>query len=219
MAKNKFCVIGVGRFGYHCALQLFDRGNEVVAIDKSRETINRIRDNCSQAIVADIRKKELLQPLGLEEMDAVIVSVGGDISNSILVTLYLKELGVEYIVAKAVDEDHGNILSKVGADRVIYPEKDMAHKTAQVLSDPNLIDYVPLSGNYMIAEVPTPDKFKGKSIAEAQLKSKYHIQVIAHRNEKTGRSDLAPSADYTLSEGDVLTVLGSKDDIDKFKSM
>ncbi len=219
MAKGNFCVIGLGNFGAHCARSLFERGNDVIAVDRSREKVNNIRDFCSQAIVADATKKEMLEPLALEEMDAVIISVGENISTSILITLFLAEMGVKNIVVKALSEDHSRILEKVGANRIVFPEKDTAIKTAQILSDPNLADFVPLSGDYMIAEIPLPSKLSGKTIAESQLRNKYNIQIIAIKSTKAIKPKLAPTGDLLLKEDDILIVLGLKEDIDRFKDL
>lgn len=216
---GKFCVIGVGRFGYHCSRSLFERENDVVIIDNDRDKVNKIRDYCSQAIVGNATDRDLLKPLALDEKDAVIVSTGSDISVSILATLYLKELNARTVIVKAIDEDHANILKKVGADRIIFPEKEMALKTAQVLSDPNLADYVPLSGDYIIAEIPVPDKLVGKTIKESRIRNKYLTQIIALRIEQGGRTELSPVPDRELNKGEIMIVLGRRSDVNKLKDL
>ncbi len=219
MSSGKFCVIGLGNFGSHCAKELFELGNDVIALDKNRSVVNNMRDFVSQAIVADATKKDLLESLELDEIDAVIVSVGGNISTSILVTLYLKELGVKEIVVKALDDDHGRILNQVGATRIIFPEKDMAIKTAQVLSDPNLTDFIPLYGDYLVAEVPIPDQLDGTSLEDARLKRNYSLQVLAIKDENSGVTDISPDSEHILKKGELLTVLGRQEDVDRFRNL
>lgn len=218
MAK-KFATLGLGNFGFYLTKTLFEEGNDVVAVDRSEDRIQKIRPYCSQAILGDVTQKELVNTLGLEEMDAVIVSMGGNANAATLVTLYLRELKVQRIVVKATDEDHGKILLRVGATDIIHPEKDMAVKVARSLSTPDMLDYFPMSGEYLIAEFAPIEAFVGKSLAQLQLRSKYNINVVGIKELIPENFILVPSADFVIKDSDILLVIGRRDDIAKLKKM
>ncbi len=218
MAK-KFATLGLGNFGFFLTKTLFEEGNDVVAVDRSEDRIQKIRPHCSQAILGDVTQKELINTLGLEEMDAVIISMGGNANAATLVTLYLRELKVKRIVARATDEDHGKILFRVGATDVIHPEKDMAVKVARSLSTPDMLDYFPMSGDYLIAEIAPIEAFVGKSLAELQLRSKFNINVVGIKELVPENFLLVPSADFVIKDSDILLVIGKRNDISKLKKM
>ncbi|MBP1740773.1 MAG: potassium uptake protein, partial [Deltaproteobacteria bacterium] len=153
---KRVVVIGLGIFGFHIAKELYENGMQVIAIDKSKEVIQKIKDFSSKAVVADAREKEVLESIGIQEEDIVIVSFGEDLSSSTLLTLHLKELNVKRIIVKAPNEDHKRILQKVGATEVIIPEREMAGKVARSLISPNVIDYIPVSEDYNISEIAPP---------------------------------------------------------------
>jgi len=210
MAK-KYAIIGLGNFGFYVAKALFEEGHDVIAVDINQEAIQKIQPYCSQAILGDATQKDMIKTLGLEEMDAVIVSMGGNANAATLITLYLKEVGVKNILVKATNED--------GATEVIYPEKDTAVKVAQKLSAPDVLDYIPMSGDYMIVQLAPISKFVGKSLAELQLRSKYNVNVIAIKQFVPEEFILVPSADFVIKDSDILVVIGRKEDIDKLKKL
>lgn len=218
MAK-RFAVIGLGSFGFNVAKTLFEEGHEVLAIDINEDTVQRVRQHATQAIIADATQKEMLSTLGLEEMDAVVVSMGDDANASTLITLYVREFKVKRVVVKANNEDHGKILRKVGATDVIFPEKDMAVKVARSLSTPNVLDYFPMTGDYLIAEIAPVSEFVGKTLAELQLRTKYSIDVIGIRQLVPESFVLVPRADFMIKDSDVLLVIGTRDDIKKIKQL
>ena len=218
MAK-KFAIIGLGNFGFYVAKALFEEGHDVIAVDINQEAIQKIQPYCSQAILGDATQKDMIKTLGLEEMDAVIVSMGGNANAATLITLYLKEVGVKNILVKATNEDHGRILSKVGATEIIYPEKDTAVKMAQKLSTPDVLDYIPMSEDFMIVQLAPISKFVGKSLAELKLRSKYNVNVIAIKQVVPEEFILVPSADFVIKDSDILVVIGRKEDIDKLKKL
>ncbi|HEX9874720.1 MAG TPA: TrkA family potassium uptake protein, partial [Deferrimonas sp.] len=146
--KKKFCVIGLGNFGFHVVSTLYEQGHEVTAIDTDKEKVQSVKDICTYAILGDAASKEFLSAQGVNEMDAVVVSTGELSHLSTLITLYLKELKVRRILVKAISEDHGRILERVGASDVIYPEKDMARRIAHSLSTPNILEFIPLAEEY-----------------------------------------------------------------------
>lgn len=211
---KRFCVIGVGNFGYHIARALFEEGHEVTAIDMSQEKIQQIKDHCSVAIHGDAASKEFLAAHGVTDMDAVIVSTGQKSHLSTLITLFLKEMGVKRILAKSNDHDHGRILSKVGATEVIHPEKDMALKTARALSYPNILDFIPLAEEYSITEAAPPKSFIGKDLITLDLRREQHVTVVAIKDALTGAFIPAPSPKHVIKDSDVLVLLGRSEDID-----
>ncbi|MCJ7499602.1 TrkA family potassium uptake protein [bacterium] len=212
---KKFCVIGLGNFGYHLARTLYEDGQEVIAIDLNQERVQRIRDHCSVAIQGDAANKEFLAANGIGEMEAVMVSTGERSHLSTLITLFLKELGVKRILSKAVDEDHGRILEKVGASEIIHPEKDMAIKTARALSYPNILDFIPLAEDYSITELAAPRNFIGKDLITLDLRRKYQITIIALKDVLSDQLVTAPSPDYVIKDSDLLIMLGRSEDIDR----
>jgi trk system potassium uptake protein TrkA len=217
--NKKYATIGLGNFGFNVTKTLFEEGHDVVAVDLDEDATQRVQPYCTQAIVADATQKETIRGLGLGEMDAVIVSIGGNESAATLITLYLKEFGVKRIVVKASNEDHGKILSKVGATDVIYPEKDMAIKVARSLSTPDVLDYIPMSGDYLIAEIAPLDVFVGKSLAELQLRSRYGITVIGIKELVPENFILVPPASFVIKHSDILIVIGKRVDIQKIKTL
>jgi trk system potassium uptake protein TrkA len=214
---KRVVVIGLGIFGFHIAKELYENGMEVIAIDKSKELIQKIKDFSSKAVVADAREREVLESIGIQEDDIVIVSFGEDLSSSTLLTLHLKELNVKRIIVKAPNEDHKRILQKVGATEVIIPEREMAGKVARSLISPNVIDYIPVSEDYNISEIAPPASFIGKSIAELNLRNRYHIEVIAIRDVLSDRITLVPQASFVIKDSDILVVIGKEPDIKKIK--
>lgn len=212
---KKFMVIGLGNFGFQVARTLFEDGNEVIAVDNSRERVQEIRDYCSRAVVADAENKMFLQSVGAQEMDAVILSMGDNISQSIITTLLLKELKVKYLIAKANDPEHGKALRKVGADRVIFPEQEVAVKLAHRLTSPSILDTLDLGGEYLLTEMLPPMDFVGQSLLELNLRRVYNLFVVAVKEAAPERVTVLPSADYRIKDSDVLVVLGSPSDIEK----
>jgi trk system potassium uptake protein len=216
---KKYATIGLGNFGFNVTKTLFEEGHDVVAVDIDEDAAQRVQPYCTQAVVADATQKETIRGLGLQEMDAVIVSMGDNESAATLITLYLKEFHVRRIVVKASNEDHGKILSKVGATDVIYPEKDMAIKVARSLSTPDVLDYIPMSGDYLIAEIAPLEAFVGKSLAELQLRSRHGITVIGIKELVPENFILVPPASFVIKHSDILIVIGKRVDIQKIKTL
>jgi trk system potassium uptake protein TrkA len=214
---KRVVVVGLGIFGFNIAKALFENGFEVIAIDKNKDVVNHIRDFSTKAILADATDKELLETIGIQPDDTVIVSFGEDLAASTLLTLHLRELHVKDIIVKAPNEDHLRILERVGATEVIIPEKEMAKKVAKSLISPNVIDFLPLSQEYTISEIAPPPSFLGKTIGEIQLRKKYHIGLIASRDVLTDQIQMIPSADFLIKDSDILVVIGKEQDINKLK--
>ena len=214
---KRVVVVGLGIFGFNLAKELFQKGLEVIAIDKNKEVIQKIKDFCTKAILADPTDKEVMEAMGIQADDVVIISFGEDLAASTLMTLHLKELNVKNIIVKAPNEDHKRILEKIGATEVIIPEKEMASKVARSLISPNVLDYIPLSQDYTICEIAPPASFLGKTIGEIQLRKKHHIGVIASRDVLTDQIQMIPSADFVIKDSDILVVIGKEEDIQRLK--
>ncbi|MHB8137462.1 MAG: potassium channel family protein [Smithellaceae bacterium] len=210
-------VIGLGIFGYHLARTLFENGFEVVAIDKDKDVIQKIRDYSTKAILADGTDQEIMDEIGIGEDDIAIISFGEDLAAATLITLHLRQMKVKHIIVKAPNEDHKMILEKVGATDVFIPEMDMAKKLAKSLISPNVMDYIPLSDDYMIFELAPPNSFLGKTLAELQLRNRFNLEVIAVRDVIADHIHMVPHADFVIKDGEALVVIGKEKDISKIK--
>lgn len=227
---KQFVVIGLGRFGASIARALSEKNFEVLAIDRSEERVKEIEGAVSQAIVMDATDENGLKELGIKEFDTAIVSIGENIEDSIMVTLILKESGVKQVIVKAHNELHAKILEKVGADRIVFPEKEMAEKVAETLVSPKIFDYIELSTEYGILEIVTPKKFYDKTLSELKLRDKYGISVIAIKRKMPytkpdGTPDfkeeiiVGPGGGDEILQGDVLVILGRYNDLIRFEKL
>jgi len=215
--KQRVVVIGLGIFGFNIVRELFEGGFEVIAIDKNKDAIQRVRDRSTKAIVADGTDREIMDAIGIQADDIVIISFGEDLAAATLTTLHLRQMKVKTIIVKAPNEEHKLILEKVGATEVMIPEKEIAHKVAKSLISPNVLDYLPLSDDYMISEVAPPNSFLGRSIAELQLRGRYHVEVIAIRDIISNKLTMVPKADFVIKDGEVLVMVGKEKDIQQIK--
>lgn len=213
---KKVVVIGIGIFGFNLVKELYESGVEVIAIDKDKDVIQQVKDFSTKAIVSDGLDKNIFESLGLRENDVVIVSFGEDLAASTLITLHLKHLKIRNIIVKAPNVEYKQVLESVGATDVIIPEKEMASKVAKSLVSPNIIDYIPLAEDYIIGEIAPPANFLGKTLAEARLRSKYGINVIAIRDTLTDTLKMVPP-NYVIKDSEILVVIGKSKDIDRIK--
>lgn len=203
---KSFIVIGLGRFGSEVARSLCRQGCEVLAIDVSNELVQQISEEVTQAVVGDGQDKEVLRALDAKSFDCGIVAIGDNLGASVLATMNLKELGVPYLVCKASDATHKQVLSKLGADRVVIPEKENAARLAKSLGSINVLDYIELSEDYGIIDTPAPEKWDGKSLIELNVRAKLGVNILAVKRD--GNITVSPSADYKILKDDVLVVLG-----------
>jgi len=216
---KRFAVIGLGNFGFHVAKALYEDGNEVVAIDADKGRVQAIDCHCTQAIVLEATDKETLKTFGLENMDGVIVSTGTKISTSILICLHLQEIGVKKILVKALDDDHGKILKRMGATEIIHPERDMALRISRSLSQPNVLDFIPLSDEFDLVQVGPPREFIGKSLKDLNLRAKYNVHIIAIKELVPENFLLVPPANFVIKDSDILIMLGKSKDIKQIKAL
>jgi len=214
---KRVVVIGLGIFGSNIVKELYENGFDVIAVDKDKDAVHRIKDFATKAIVADGTDNEVMDQIGIHEDDVAVISFGEDLAASTLITLHLKQMKIKNIIVKAPNEEHKLILEKVGATDVIIPEKEVAGKVAKSLISPNVLDCLPLSEGYMIFEIAPPNSFLGKSIGELELRSKYHIEVIAVKDVLTDQITMVPPASFRLKDGEILVVIAKEKDIQKIK--
>ena len=203
---KSFVVVGLGKFGIETAKRLYQQGCEVLAIDSNPELVERVSDSVTQAVVANAQDKEVLRTLGVKDFDCAIIAIGDSLSDSVLATMNLKELEVPYIVCKASDETHRQVLKKLGADRVVIPEQEQAARLAKSLASRNVLDYIELSEDYGIIDVPSPKSWCDKSLIELNVRAKLGVNILAIK--RNGDITVSPGAQFRILEGDVLVVLG-----------
>ncbi len=206
---KQFAIIGLGRFGTSLALTLTKMGYDVLAVDTNEEKVNSIMEKVTHAVQVDAMDEQALKALGMRNFDVVIVAIGQDIQTNILVTVMLKDLGVKKVVSKAVTELHGKVLERIGADKVVFPERDMGARVAQALVSKNIMDQINLSPDYSIIELMAPEDFTGKTLAEGALRVKHGVTVLAIR--RGNNVVISPGAKHVIEEGDVLVVVGRND--------
>lgn len=226
---RQFVVIGAGKFGASVAVTLSQKGHSVLLIDNNLEKVQELSDIVTKAVQLDAVDEKSMRALGLQDFNVAIVAIGRQsIEDSVLVAMMLKEMGVGTVIAKATTEAHGRILTRVGADRVVFPERDMGIRLANSLISSSIMDHLDIVPGYSVAEIPTPKEFIGKTMKESDIKSKYGIQVIAIKSlqpniDEKGESvieeqfNIAPDAGTRIEKDDILIILGKDEDIERFK--
>ena len=203
---RRFVVIGLGTFGSHVARTLFDAGHEVVGIDSDPGRVQDARDFCTRPVTTDATDPDNLRALDLAGADAAVVSLGDHMDSTILVTLYLKELGLKKIVVKAISEDHGKILTLIGATGVVHPERDTALRLARALGARSIVEYLPLGVGFGLEELAAPRSFWNRDLRDLGIRKRHQVLVVAVKNKD--RLELVPGADYVVREGDTLVGVG-----------
>lgn len=214
---KSYIVIGLGRFGTRAATRLYELGCDVLAIDRSSDLVQPISNHVTQAVVGDARDKEVLRALGAKDFECAIVAIGDNLADSVLATMNLKELGVPKIICKAHDETHRRVLEKLGADQVVIPEQEQASRLARSLSSPNVLDYIELSDEYGIIEVPAPISWEGKTLRDLNVRAKLGLNILAIR--RGGKFNVSPAADFAFVQGDVMVVLGDSRALKKVQKL
>ena len=212
-------IIGAGRFGASLAESLSNAGAEVLLIDRNRPAMQAMGDFCT-ALQGDATQPHVLEEAGLGECDVVVVAIGSNIEASMMATANCKELGVPHVVAKATSELHGKILKRIGADNVIYPDRDSARRLAHSIANHNAMDFFEVSDGYSICEVDVPESLRGKTLAEADLRRQKGLTVLCIRraddDPKKPRKVIFPEAADAMLPGDRLIVFGESKKIDAF---
>jgi trk/ktr system potassium uptake protein len=220
--KKQYAIIGLGRFGFNMAKTLAENKCEVIAIDKDEERVRKASEYVTLAVQLEAMDEKALRSIGVQNVDVAIVSIGENIEASILVVMILKQLGVRYIVAKAVTSLHGTVLKNLNVDRIVYPERDMAIRVAHSLIRPTIVEQLELSDEYSIIEIPAPKVLVGKMLKETRLRSDYGVNLIAIKDtDKDGREkwNVNPLPTDVIREGDLLVIIGLNRDLEKLSQL
>lgn len=211
MAKRQFAVIGLGRFGAAMATTLIGLGQDVLGIDTDDDRVQELADRVPHLMVVNASDPRALREAGVADVDVAVISIGTNIEASLLIVMAVKEMGVKFIVAKATSDVHGRILERVGVDRVIYPEREAAVRMAHSLVVPNVIDYISLSKDFSIIEIPAPPMFVGQSLRAINLRAQHGLTLIAIKRVVGGvtTTNVSPSPDEAIQQGDTLALVGS----------
>lgn len=212
MAKKSFLILGAGRFGTSIAETLNRLGQEVCVIDKNPDIVQNIAENVTHAIVGDACEESVLKSIGAANFDIAVVALSHDMQASILITVLLKELGVERVLARAVDPIHMKILQKVGADEILLPEMQMAEKLAYRLVSRRRLNDLELSAEFSIVQMECPPKWVGKNPILLDVRQKYGINIIAV--ERQNNISIAFPSEYKFQKNDILVLLGKNEDIE-----
>lgn len=212
--KQNFAIIGLGRFGGSICQALVESGQEVLAIDSDEDRVNHYMNIATHAVVANAQDENTLRSLGIRNFDHVVIAIGEDIQASILITLMVKEMGVENVLAKAIDEYHARVLEKIGADLVVHPERDMGIRIAHKLVSKNILDYIELSNKVSLVEVRVSNaKFYDKTLGELNFRQRFGLTVVAIRRLQS-EVIASPSADEIVRQNDNLLVVGDTDAVE-----
>ena len=221
MAKRQFAVIGLGRFGSAVATTLVELGQDVLGIDSDETSVQALSDRVPHLMTLNAMDRRALVEAGVDEVDVAIVSIGTNVEASLLIVVTLQELGVKTIMAKATTAIHGRILERLGISRVVYPEREMALRVAHSLVSPNIIDYIGLSRDFSIVEIPAPQRFAGRSLREIELRARYGLTLIAIKRranaDEEATTNVAPDPDERIRPDDTLALVGSNDHLAKFE--
>ena len=220
--RRTFAVVGLGRFGSAMAMTLHDMRYEVIGIDASGDVVRELADRGIQTLQLDVTDERALRAAGIHAVDVAVISIGENLEASLIVVMLIKELGIPTIVAKATTPLHGRILEKLGVSRVVFPEREMAIRTAHSLVVPNLIDYIELSKDFAIVEVPAPTEFIGKSVKDLQIRNRFGLNLIAIKRHGDGGGDstnVAPGPEDTIQQGDVLALLGNNANVARLEAL
>jgi trk system potassium uptake protein TrkA len=215
---KQYAVIGMGRFGTSVARNLFRLGQEVLAIDTDEERLKYVAEEVTHTLMADTTDVHVLKSIGIKNFDVVVVAIGENVQCNIMTTLLLKELGVKYVVAKALTKMQGRVLEKVGADRVVFPERDMGKRIAHNLVSANFVDYIELAQEFRISEIIAPHEMYDKTLKALNLRARYNVNVVLIRRG-SGEVILTPGADDVIQTGDVLLLAGQKTKLDKLEQI
>lgn len=214
---KSFIVLGLGMFGKSIAKTLYDMDYEVLGVDKDENIVNEFAGVITHTVQADITSETFLKSIDINKFDAVIVAVGTNMQTSIMTTVLLKELGVKYILVKTQNEFEEKILYKLGADKVILPEKDMGVKVANNLVTHNFYDIIEISPDYSIVSIAPPSSWIGKDLGNLAVRSKYGINILAIKHEDD--TNINPDADTVIEEGAIITIMGTNPDLKRFRSV
>ncbi len=216
---KRFVVIGLGTFGAALARKLKSNGIRVTGIDGDAEAVEALQEHLFEAVIGDATDRSSLETLSLETAQGVVISLGEDISRSLLATLHAKELGAKHIVVKGVTPEHGKLLKSLGVERVVFPEIEIAQQLADRLTWPSVIDFLPIDTDYSFVEVAMPEAMLGKKLMDTDLKKKYGLWVIGVKDALTGKLTMFPDGDFKFSDDQMILLVGKEKDLRRFREM
>lgn len=212
---KQFIIIGIGKFGESIATNLYKMGHDVLAVDIDEERVQYIANKVTHAVQADATEEGTLEALGVKHFDGAVITIGESVQASILITLLCKELGIRHVLAKAQNELHAKVLYKIGADRVVFPERDMGLRVAHSLVSTSFLDYIELTPDYSIVELKAAKDWQGKSLKDLNIRAKYGINIMAIKQDD--KVVVSPAADDVIQRDDVLVVIGKAEEINRFQ--
>ena len=220
MAKPKhFIVLGLGTFGSALAVKLHQNGCRVTGVDASRERVESLKNFLYEAVISNAADRESLQNLSLREADAVFISLGENISLSLLAALHAKELGARRVIAKGVTAEHGKILKHLGVERVVFPETEIAEDLADRATWPNVIDFLPIDPEYSFVEIAVPDSFVGQTLSEVDLRRRAGVWVVGVKDVLSGKLQMIPSAEFRFGADQLLLAIGKGEDLTRLREL
>ena len=216
---RRFVMLGMGTFGTAMARRLAVNGCQVIGVDSRRDRLEAVKNEIHECVIGDATDREVLENLPLRDASAVFISLGETISRSLLATLHVKELGARQVVVKGVTKEHGKILEHLGADRVVFPEEEVAKQLADKMTWPNVLDFLPIDPEYSVAEVAMPSSLSGRTLAEADLRNQIGVQVMGIKDVLSGKLDMFPDGRRQLLEDQVLLVVGRAEELQALREM
>jgi trk system potassium uptake protein len=216
---RRFVMLGMGTFGTAMARRLAVNGCQVIGVDSRRDRLEAVKNEIHECVIGDATDREVLENLPLRDASAVFISLGETISRSLLATLHVKELGARQVVVKGVTKEHGKILEHLGADRVVFPEEEVAKQLADKMTWPNVLDFLPIDPEYSVAEVAMPSSLSGRTLAEADLRNRIGVQVMGIKDVLSGKLDMFPDGRRKLLEDQVLLVVGRAEELEALREI
>jgi trk system potassium uptake protein TrkA len=216
---KRFVVLGLGTFGRALAEKLAENGCRVTGVDRSRGPVEDLKDVLYESVIADVTERESLEHLSLPDADAVLISLGGNISFSLLATLHAKELGAKRIIVKGATPEHGKLLMHLGVERVVFPEQEIARELADRMTWPNVLDFVPIDPNYSLVEMAAPESCAGQTLKEADLRHRFNVWVLGVKDALSGKLTIFPDADFKLSDDQLLLAIGKQEDLNRLREL
>ncbi|MEO8494825.1 MAG: TrkA family potassium uptake protein, partial [Planctomycetota bacterium] len=210
MAAKKFIVLGLGSFGSALARRLTKNGCQVMGVDSDRERVNGLKDELYEAVIADVTDRASLAELGVKDASVIFISLGEDITPSLLTTLHAKDLGAKRIIVKGVTREHGKLLEYMKVERVVFPELEIANELADRIAWPNVLDYLPIDPEYSIVELSVPNSVVGMTLQEADLRRRFGVWIMAVKDALSGKLIVLPPAELRLNDDHLLLALGKQ---------
>jgi trk system potassium uptake protein TrkA len=217
--KKHFIVLGLGTFGGALAVRLAENGCRVTGVDVDPSLVDALKGKLYEAVIANATERAAMEQLGVGEADAVLISLGEDLSPSLLATLHAKDFGAKRIIVKGLSTEHGKILHALGVERVVFPEIEIARTLADQMTWPNVLDYVPIDPEHSVVEITVPDSLVGRTLLEADLRRRYNIWVVGVKDALTGTFHMFPDPQFRFNDDQLMVVLGRQDDLIRFREV